>query len=366
MGVDVGVDDLERIERPRDDDAEVAVAPVVVAQVEDERRRIAAVELVGRAVGVVLGVGVVVADEVVGLLETLVAAVVPVDAVNQRGEAAHDERHLPVAFVVDLSGAGEDAGQRRGFLDVRNVVGGVVDRRVADEIDVGGDGKTQVHLPPGVAANHLRLQGVELGRAAQAPVGQRVVLAFERPVGAVFVEEKGQPRADGAVEDGQFPILFVVDLAVARQDGREPAYLGERHGIAHEPPLAIGTGREPGGIGLFGAGFRERTARCDPCGGDGIEREQVVGAQFGQPDRIGPELGIEQRIEFGGKGRVGERVGPELQRIGPGHRSSAHDGAGTAAQLGVGGRPQGQCGQQEEQSEPDSGHGLRSGRKNVR
>lgn len=103
--------------------------------------RVTAVELVGGAVGILVGIGLVVAQEVVCFLEALVAAVVPVDAVDHRGEAAHDERHFPVAFVVDLPRAGEDAGQGGGFLDVRDVVGGVVDRGVADEVDVGGDGQ---------------------------------------------------------------------------------------------------------------------------------------------------------------------------------------------------------------------------------
>ena len=80
------------------------------------------------------------------LLETLVAAVVPVDAVDHRRETADHEGDFPVTFVVDLPRAGEDAGQRRGLLDVRHIVGRVVYRRIADEIDVRGDGQSQVDL----------------------------------------------------------------------------------------------------------------------------------------------------------------------------------------------------------------------------
>ena len=48
----MGVHDLKDVQSGRDDDAEVAVAAVVVAQVADEVRRVAAVESAGRAVGV--------------------------------------------------------------------------------------------------------------------------------------------------------------------------------------------------------------------------------------------------------------------------------------------------------------------------
>ena len=77
----------------------------------------------------------------VGFLETLVAAIVPVDGIDRGCQSAYDERQFPVTFVIDLSGTGEDRGQCRGFL-----YGGVVvaldDRRIAQEVKVGGDRKT--------------------------------------------------------------------------------------------------------------------------------------------------------------------------------------------------------------------------------
>ena len=47
----MGVDDLQEVDAGRDDDAEVAVAAVVVAQVLEERGGVAAAELVGRPFG---------------------------------------------------------------------------------------------------------------------------------------------------------------------------------------------------------------------------------------------------------------------------------------------------------------------------
>lgn len=200
------VDDLQDVECTRDDDTQVAVTPVVVPQVADERGRIAAVELVRRTVGVFVRIVLVVAQQVVGLFETLVAAVVPVDAVDHRGESAHDERYLPVTFVVNLSRTGEDAGQRGGFLDVRHVVGLVADGRVADEIDVRRDRDPEVSLPPGVAANHLRLQGVELRGARKTRIRIGFVLPFERLVGLVFVDVEPQSGSHQSVENRQFPV----------------------------------------------------------------------------------------------------------------------------------------------------------------
>ena len=63
MGVDVGVDDLQHVERTREDDTQVAVAAVVVPQVLDEVGRIAAPEFVGRAVRIVFGVLLIVGQQ---------------------------------------------------------------------------------------------------------------------------------------------------------------------------------------------------------------------------------------------------------------------------------------------------------------
>lgn len=76
----------------------------------------------------------------VGFLETLVAAIVPVDGIDRGCQSAYDERQFPVTFVIDLSGTGEDRGQCRGFLYGGGVVA-VVDRRIAQEVKVGGDRK---------------------------------------------------------------------------------------------------------------------------------------------------------------------------------------------------------------------------------
>ena len=239
--------------------------------------------------------GLVGAQKVVRLLVALVSAVVPVDAVDHRGETAHDEGHLPVAFVVDLPGAGEDAGQRGGFLDLRDVVGAVVDRRVADEVGVGGDGESEVELAPRVAADHARLQGVEFGRAGEAAVGDGLVFALERFIAVVFVDEERETGAQGAVEDRQLPVLLVVDLTVAGHDGRYPAHLRKRHGVAHEPPFAVGSAPDRVGRG----GSLACAASGEACGRQGVERDDVVGAEFVQQNRVGPEFGREQRIERG-------------------------------------------------------------------
>ena len=38
----------------------------------------------------------------VGFLETLVAAIVPVDGIDRGCQSAYDERQFPVTFVIDL------------------------------------------------------------------------------------------------------------------------------------------------------------------------------------------------------------------------------------------------------------------------
>ena len=235
----MGIDDLQYVQACGDDDAQVAVAPEVVAQVADIIRRIAAVEFVGRPVREFVGVLFVLVQQPVRLLETLVAAVVPVDAVDHRRETSDHEGDFPVAFVVDLPRAGEDAGQRCGLLDIRHVVGRVVYRRIADEIDVRGDGQSQVDLAAGVAADHLGLQCVQFGRTREVLVGVGVILPLERLVCPVFVDVERQPRSHRTVEYGQFPVLFVVYLSVAGQDGRDPADLRERHRVAHEPAFLV-------------------------------------------------------------------------------------------------------------------------------
>ena len=52
----------------------------------------------------------------VGFLETLVAAIVPVDGIDRGCQSAYDERQFPVTFVIDLSGTGEDRGQCVAFF----------------------------------------------------------------------------------------------------------------------------------------------------------------------------------------------------------------------------------------------------------
>ncbi len=115
----------------------------------------------------------------------------------------------------------------------------------------------------------------------------------------------------------------------------------------------------PGRVDL---GFGQPDTGC----GDGVEREEVVGAQFVQPQRVGREFGGQQRVERCGERGVGQRIGPHAQRIRSGCQPAAHDGARAASELRTGGRPEGREGQQQEHFEPDPGHGVRSGTRNVR
>ena len=345
VGVHMGVHDLKDVQSGRDDDAEVAVAAVVVAQVADEVRRVAAVEFVGRAVGVGVRILFVVAQQPVCLFETLVAAVVPVDTVDHRGETAHDEGHFPIAFVVNLSRAGEDAGQRGGFLDVRDLVGRVVHGGVADEIDVRGHRKAQIDLPAGVAADHPALQRVQFGRAREVFVRVGFVFALEGLVSLVFVEIEGQTRTQGAVENGQFPVLFVVNLSVTGQYGRNPAHLRERHRIAHQPAAFM----------LGGVRFDLYAGHFEP-----VERvgfAYVVGAQLRDGGRVGREESRHQRIQFADQREVGQRVGFRGERIPLHEHAPAHDGARPAVELRLGGKPQRECREYRQQvSEPDTSH----------
>ncbi len=73
----------------------------------------------------------------------------------------------------------------------------------------------QVNLTPRVAADHLGLEGVQLGRARDSRLGIGFELALERLVGLVFVDVQSQSGSHQSVEDREFPVLFVVDLAVA-------------------------------------------------------------------------------------------------------------------------------------------------------
>lgn len=52
----------------------------------------------------------------VGFLETLVAAIVPVDGIDRGCQSAYDERQFPVTFVIDLSGTGEDVASVVAFF----------------------------------------------------------------------------------------------------------------------------------------------------------------------------------------------------------------------------------------------------------
>ena len=348
VGVDMRIDDLQDVQRTREDDAEVAVAPVVVAQVADERGRIASVELVGRSVGVFVGIAVVVAQQIVGLFETLVAAVVPVDAVDHRGESADDERHFPVAFVVDLSRSGEDAGQRGGLLDARHVVGRVAHGRVADEVDVRGDRDPQVNLTPRVAADHLGLEGVQLGRAREVHVGIGLELALERLVGLVFVDVQSQSGSHQSVEDRQFPVLFVVNLSVAGDHGRNPAHLRERHRVAHKPAFFVNL--------AFGRGVHAPLCGVEARQGQRVEVMQVVGAQVRDGRRVGGVFGGGDRVDLPYEARQAQRIAPALERIRFFEQSAADDRACAAVELRPGGQSQRKGCDQEQESEPDCHH----------
>ena len=344
----MGVDDLQDVQRARDDDTQVAVAPVVVPQVADERRRIAAVELVRRAVGVFVRIVFVVAQQVVGLLEALVTAVVPVDTIDHRGESAHDERHFPVALIVYLSRTGEDAGQRGGFLDVRHVVGLVAHGRVADEIDVRGDRDPEVGLPPGVAADHPRLQGVEFRGARSAHVGIGLVLPFEWFVGLVLVDVKPQSGSHQSVEDRQFPVLLVVDLSVAGQHGREPAHLRERHRVAHQPSLFEYAG--------FGRGVDAQPGDVEMGQCHRIEVMAVVGAQGRNGRGVGEVTRRGDRVELLDDSGQFQRVALGAERIRFFEHAAPDDRARSAVELGTGGQPQHEgCGEQQ-QAGPDACH----------
>ena len=232
---------------------------------------------------------VVVVAQAVGLLEALVTAGVPVDDVDHRGESAQHDGHLPVTLVVDLAGGGADRGQRRGFLDRRYVVGGVVDRRVADEIDVGADGCEQVDLPARVVADHFALHGVQLLRARHLLARDLLEAAFERLELLVLVKVQRQRGAERAVEDREFPILLVVDLAVAGDGDRHPADARQRHRVAHEP-VAF----------LFGAGGVGRCER-QRIASQRIEQQRVaqqrVAAGELQQQRILRQQRAAQRVE---------------------------------------------------------------------
>ena len=216
----------------------------------------------------------------VGFLETLVAAIVPVDGIDRGCQSAYDERQFPVTFVIDLSGTGEDRGQCRGFLYGGGVVA-VVDRRIAQEVKVGGDRKPEIDLPARIAADHTGLYVVQLLRAGRTVFQQGVVLSFERFVGVVFVEEEGQSRTYRSVEDRQLPILLVVDLSETGRYQRDPTYARQRDGIAP-------------GAEVFSA--CERVGRSECCG-------QGVG--FQKQGRVGDELRVQSRSQ---------RI-PEPQRI---------------------------------------------------
>ena len=108
----------------------------------------------------------------------------------------------------------------------------VLDRRIAQEVKVGGDRKPEIDLPARIAADHTGLYVVQLLRAGRTVFQQGVVLSFERFVGVVFVEEEGQSRTYRSVEDRQLPILLVVDLSETGRYQRDPTYARQRDGIA--------------------------------------------------------------------------------------------------------------------------------------
>ena len=218
----MGIHDVEQVEGRCQDDGQVAVAPVgllVALHLIDRHGQFA-----GRAVPefVAVRVGVVVRFEPDGARVTLVAAVVPVDDVDEGGKTAHHQRHFPVAAVVDLSGSGTDDRQGCGRLDGVGLAGGVVDDGVAQEVEVGGDRRAEEHLLPGVVLNHLGLYRVEQVAVA-AEVGaaeQVVVLVAVADILLVLLDAEVEGGSGRGVEHRNFPVVAVVELAEAGYDGR--------------------------------------------------------------------------------------------------------------------------------------------------
>ena len=310
------VDDLQHIYAGREQYAEVAVAAVAVFEVFEERGRVVAVELVGRAVGVLVGVVLVVDAQRIGLLEALVSAVVPVDSVYRRGQCPDDDRHAPVAFVVYLAGSGTYRREGRGLLDIRYVVGGVVDSRIAYEVDVRGQSYACVYLSPRVVADHVGLQRVELRGAAVSVVYQHlVVLSSERLVLAVLVCEHADRAAYQRVEYRQFPVLLVVYLSETGQRHREPAYLRQAHRVAYERVAALAVGLVAD-LASFGI---DAVARG---GGYGVPHQTLGGHRA-------------QRVQLGIRERVG-RYGKTYYRVQThsSHRVACGQGDGVGALQG--------------------------------
>ena len=205
-------------------------------------------------------------------------------------------------------------------------------------------------MPPGVAADHLRLQGVELRGARETHVRIGFVLPFERFVGLVFVDVEPQSGSHQSVEDRQFPVLLVVDLSVAGQHGREPAHLRERHRVAHQPPFLEDAG--------FGRGVDAQPGDFETGQRQRIEIAAVVGPQGRDGRGVGEVAGRGDRIVVEDDPRQLRRVAFGTERIRFFEQAAPYDGARAAVELGAGRQPQHEsCGEQQ-QSGPDSCHAV--------
>ena len=122
LGIDVGINNGDEVYTDEAEDAEVALAAVVVLAVLEHALQIVLVGLHivsgGKEIFVAGGAGVVVHDVEVGLRVVAIHLVVPVEGVGTTEETAVDDGELPVFVVVDLSATGEHKGAPRGLAGV--------------------------------------------------------------------------------------------------------------------------------------------------------------------------------------------------------------------------------------------------------
>ena len=225
----MGIDDIEQIQSGRDDDAQVPVTAVVFPHFGQIVERVPAVEFVRSSGGLY----------VIGELEPLIAPVVEVDDEPHRRQSPEHDRQLPVAAVVELAGSRTYSRERRSFFHAvdRPLI---VQRGIADEVDIGGDRAYPQQCAPRVVADHFALYRIDVFLRRIVP-SQRVVLALVVAELAVFSEAEVGCRGDGPVQNRYLPCLFVIQLAEAGGDRRYPAYARNRHRVPEK--LAVPNAR---------------------------------------------------------------------------------------------------------------------------
>ena len=138
LGIDIGIDYGEEVYSNEAEDAEVALAAVVVLAVFEDSREVVLIGLhiVARRKEILVarGVGVVVHDVEVGLRIVAVHLVVPVKGIRTPKESTIDDGELPVFMVVDLS----TTRKYKGTPGCLTGVGGKGGKALLAELATGG------------------------------------------------------------------------------------------------------------------------------------------------------------------------------------------------------------------------------------